>query len=233
MHDLHALPVVSVDAIAARQALLVVDAAGSVVHRGHTTPGQYVKLGLFADDVPRPIALANRPGPARLEFLIKAPDDRLAALLALSPGDKVHASAPLGRGFPVEQARGRDLWLFGVGSGVAPLKAVVEHVLADRGAYGDVVLFYGVRAVDELCFTERFGAWLGQGVRVVPVVSRPGDGDRAWSGATGHVQDHPPAAFARPDETVAFVCGLPEMEKSVAAALLQRGVGPDRVLRNW
>lgn len=233
MHDLHALPVVSVDAIAARQVLLVVDAAGSVVHRGHTVPGQYVKLGLFADDVPRPVALANRPGPTRLEFLIKAPDERLARLLSLSPGEKVQTSTPLGRGFPVDQARGRDVWLFGVGSGVAPLKAVIEHILEDRRAYGDVVLHYGVRTVDELCFTARFGAWLGQGVRVVPVVSRPAPGPRAWSGATGHVQDHLPPVLARPDDTVAFVCGLPEMEKSVAAAVLQRGVGADRVLRNW
>ena len=233
MHDLHSLPVVSVDALAARQVLLTVDAVGSAVHRGHTVPGQYVKLGLFSDDVPRPIALANRPGPARLEFLIKGPDERLARILSLSPGEKVQASAPLGRGFPVEQARGRDVWLFGVGSGVAPLKAVVEHILEHRSAYGEVVLLYGVRTADELCFTGRFGAWLGQGVRVVPVVSRPGDGARAWSGATGHVQDHLPLSFSRPDDTVALVCGLPEMEKSVAAALLQRGVGPDRVLRNW
>jgi NAD(P)H-flavin reductase len=233
MHDLHALPVVSVTAIAARQALLVVDAHDSVVHRGHTAAGQYVKLGLSSDDVARPIALANRPGPAMLEFLIKAPDERLAEILALAPADKVNMSAPLGPGFPVARARGRDLWMFAVGSGVAPLKAVVEQVLAERSAFGDVVLYYGVRTADELCFTERFGAWLGQGVRVVPVVSRAGDGKRAWSGARGHVQDHLPAAFARPDDTVAFVCGLPEMERSVAAALLERGVGPDRVLRNW
>jgi NAD(P)H-flavin reductase len=233
MHDLHALPVESVDAIAARQVLLVVDAAGSVVHGGHVAPGQYVNLSVFSDDVARPIAIANRPGPAALEFLLKGPEERLARLLALSPGDKVRLSEPLGRGFAVDKARGRDVWLFGVGSGVAPLKSVVEHILEDRDAYGNVVLFYGVRTVDELCFTARFGAWLGQGVRVVPVVSRPQDGTRAWSGATGHVQDHLPAALPRPDDTVAFVCGLPEMEKSVTAALLERGVGPERVLRNW
>jgi NAD(P)H-flavin reductase len=233
MHDLHALPIVSVDTIAARHALLVVDATGSAVHRGHTVPGQYVKLGLFSDDVPRPIALANRPGPARLEFLIKAPDERLARILSLSPGEKVQTSTPLGPGFPIGKARGRDVWLFAVGSGVGPLKSVVEHILEDRAAFGEVVLHYGVRTVDELCFAPRFGAWLGQGVRVVPVVSRPHEGTRAWAGATGHVQDHLPPAFVRPDDIVAFVCGLPEMEKAVIAALAQRGVGPDRVFRNW
>jgi NAD(P)H-flavin reductase len=233
MVDLYPLPVVQVDAIAARQALLVVDVAGTAVQRGHTTAGQYLKLGLFADDVPRPVAIASRPGSARLEFLLKAPDERLAQILALTAGDTVRASLPLGRGFPLDEARGRDLWLLGVGSGIAPLKAVVERVLDERGAFGEVVLLYGVRTVDELCFRDRFGVWLGHGVRVVPVISRPPEGPFGWDGAVGHVQHHLPRAFARPAETVCFVCGLPEMERAVAAAMLERGVGPELVLRNW
>jgi NAD(P)H-flavin reductase len=232
MSELHALPVVSVELVAARQALLVLDASGTTVQAGHTAAGQYVKLALFADDVARPVAIATRPGPGKLEFLLKAPDERLAQIVSLQPGERVRASAPLGRGFPLDQARGRDVWMFAVGSGVAPLKAVIERVLEERHAFGDVVLHYGVRHVDELAFRARFGAWLGQGVRVVPVVSKP-RADEAWSGLLGHVQDHLPAAFAHPDNVVAFVCGLPEMEKAVTAALLQRGVGPERVGRNW
>jgi sulfhydrogenase subunit gamma (sulfur reductase) len=233
MSDLHALPVVSVAAAAARQALLVVDATGTAVQRGHAAAGQYLKLGLLPDDVPRPTAIASRPGGAHLEFLVRAPDERLAEILAIAPGEKVQASVPLGRGFPLDQARGRDLWLLGVGTGVAPLKAVVERILEERAAFGDVVLAYGVRTADELCFRSRFGAWLGQGIRVIPVVSRPAEGKTPWDGATGYVQHHLPRAFVRPDETVAFVCGLPEMERAVGAALLERGVGPERVFRNW
>jgi NAD(P)H-flavin reductase len=231
MSELHALPLLSVEPIAARQALLVVDASGSAVHRGHTAPGQYLQLGLFDDDVPRPAAIASRPGSSRLEFLLKGNDERIARILSLQPGERVRASAPLGRGFPLDHARGRDVWMFAVGSGIAPLKAVVERILEERTAFGEVVLHYGVRHVDELAFRARFGAWVGQGVRVVPVVSRPGP--ERWDGLTGHVQDHLPATFARADHLIAFVCGLPEMEKAVAAALLARGVGPERVLRNW
>jgi NAD(P)H-flavin reductase len=232
MSELHALPLVSVEPIAARQALLVVDATGTPVHRGHTAAGQYLQLGLFDDDVPRPVAIACRPGPARLEFLLKGNDERIARVLSLQVGERVRASVPLGRGFPLDQARGRDLWMFGVGSGIAPLKAVIERVLDERVAFGDVVLYYGVRHVDELAFRRRFGTWLGQGIRVVPVVSRalPADG---WDGLTGHVQDHLPKTLPRAEQSVAFVCGLPEMEKAVGAALLERGVGPERVLRNW
>jgi len=236
MTDLFALPVVSVVEVAARQALLILDASNTPVHASHVTAGQHLLLQLFDDDVPRPFALANAPdGSGRLEFLIKVPEDRMPRVLALLVGDKLPASLCIGRGFPFDIVRqvpgGADLWLCGVGSGVAPLRAAIEFLVGDRQAYGEITLLYGVRTPDELCFRERFATWAGLGVRVVPVVSRPAE--TSWTGATGYVQDHLPPAFARHMSTHAFVCGLPDMEKAICAALLARGVGPDQVHRNW
>lgn len=240
MSDLFALPVVSVIEVAARQALLVLDARNTAVHDSHAIAGQHLLLQLLDDDVARPYAVANAPNDSGLlEFLIKLPHDRMPRVLALMPGDTVPASPCIGRGFPFDILRQRpqraDLWLCGVGSGVAPLRAAIEFLLHDRHAWGELTLLYGVRSADELCFTEHFGVWAGLGVRVVPVVSRPAvnvDGT-SWSGALGYVQDHLPAAFSRPQHTHALICGLPDMEKATCAALLTRGVGPDRVHRNW
>jgi len=263
MSDLFALPVVSVVEIAARQILLVLDARGTPVHSSHVTAGQHLLLQLLDDDVPRPFALANAPDASgRLEFLIKVPEDRMPRVLALLVGDKLPASACIGRGFPFDIVRhvpgGADLWLCGVGSGVAPLRAAIEFLVSERQRYGDITLLYGVRTPDEIVFSsvptletkpsqqtvraeprsgsgwtvrDRFGVWAGLGVRVVPVVSRPAG--TSWTGATGYVQEQLPSSFARPMSTHAFVCGLPDMEKATCAALAARGVGPDHVHRNW
>lgn len=236
MSDLFALPVVSVVEIAARQILLVLDARDTPVHRSHVTAGQHLLLQLFDDDVPRPFALANAPDPGgRLEFLIKLPHDRMSRVLSLLVGDKLSASACVGRGFPFDIVRhvpgGADLWLCGVGSGVAPLRAAIEFLVSERQRYGDITLLYGVRTPDEIVFRDRFGVWAGLGVRVVTVVSRPTG--TSWTGATGYVQSLLPSSFARPMSTHAFVCGLTDMEKATCAALLARGVGPDQVHRNW
>jgi sulfhydrogenase subunit gamma (sulfur reductase) len=233
MSDLHDLPLVFVKPLAARQALLAVDAGGTAVARGHLQAGQYCLHRLFADDVPRPVALASRPGRNQLELLLKAPEERLARVLSLVPGEKVALGVPQGRGFPVDAARGRDVWLLAGGTGVSPLKAVVERILEERGAFGDVVLLYGVRHADELCFRELFASWLGQGVRVVPVVSRTSSGAAPWPGAKGHVQDHIPEKVARPADTFVFVCGPPEMERDVGVAFVARGVPPEKIFRNW
>jgi NAD(P)H-flavin reductase len=234
--DLVSLPVLSVQAIAAHQAFVVVDVAGHpAIALSHVAAGQYVKVGFFDDDVARPVALANRPGTGTFELLLKSPasvegDERLVRLLTLQKGDRVDVGVAQGKGFPVDASRGGSLWLFAVGSGIAPLKAVVEQVIAARNAWSDVVVFYGVRDAADLVFRDRFATWAGLSVRVVPVVSRPGP---QWDGKRGYVQDHLPQSFEHPDKVTAFVCGLPEMERAVAQALLERGIGPEQIFRNW
>ena len=231
MPDLSSIPSLEVHRIAARQVFLVLDVGLSALGATHVAAGQYVKAAVFDNDVPRPFALCNRPHTGTFELLIKAPDEGLAALLALQPGHRLAVGPAQGKGFPVALARGGDLWLFAVGSGIGPLKAVIDVVLQDRTAFREVVVVYGVRDAAELAFRERFGSWAGQGIRVVPVVSRPDV--QTWMGKVGHVQSQLPDRFAQPKLTTAFVCGLPEMEKAVAQALLERGIGPDQVYRNW
>lgn len=224
-----ALPVLSAREIAARQVLLTLSARGTPLAGLHTRPGQYARLTL-GDGVPRPYVIASPPGTDALEFLLKVPAERVPQLAELGTGDRVLVARPQGPGFPLELAQGKPLLLVAVGSGVAALRSVIEHLLPRRTTVGDVTLLYGVRHAAELAFAERFGDWTGHGIKVVPVVSRP---EAGWSGATGYVQDQLPKQFARPAQLVVFVCGLPEMEKAVAAALLERGVGPEQIHRNW
>lgn len=224
-----ALPVVSAREIASRQVLLAIAVRGSPLAAAHTVPGQYARLRP-EDGVARQFVIASPPGSPTLELLLKVPPERVALLTALGSGDRVLVGRPQGDGFPMAKAEGQSLMLVGVGSGVAALRSVIEHLLPRRTSFGDVTLLYGVRHQPELAFVERFGAWAGHGVKVVPVVSRPGPG---WDGATGYVQHHLPRSFAKPSQLCVFLCGLPEMDKAVAAALLERGVGPERLFRNW
>ncbi len=225
---LHPISVIAAKAVTGRMVLLSIDARDTPLWDSYTTPGQYVRLQL-EDPVPRPYAIASPPG-APMEFLVKLPAERTADMAALGPTDRIMASHALGRGFDLRRAADKHLWLFCVGSGIAPMRALVETLMRSRSAYGDVTLVYGVRTKADLVFGERFGAWAGHNIGVQPVLSRP---DAGWLGRTGYVQDHMPKVFDRPDAVAAFVCGLPDMDKAVTAQLLERGVGREQVLRNF
>jgi NAD(P)H-flavin reductase len=228
----------SVTAVGARQALLVFDVKHSPLRTSHTIPGQFIKADLWREHVHRPYAIASAPGSPRLEILLRLPrgDDvaaleRRAALGSLSPGDTIMLGRAEGRGYPVAALTGHDVWLVATGTGVAPLRSLIETMVCDRSRFADLTLLYGVQTPDDLAFSERFSSWVGQSLRVVPIVSRP-DGT-GWGGAVGYVQDHLPATLAHPERTRVVVCGLPEMDRIVTARLLELGVGPDRVHRNW
>lgn len=210
---------------------MAVDVAESPVRLSHTRPGQYVTAAFSRDDVPRPYAIASKPGASVVEFLIKTPPERRGLFLGMQPGDRIALSMAQGDGYPTDTLAGRAVWLIGAGTGIAPLRSWLEVAIETRSAFGALTLLYGARAPDELAFQERFATWTGLDVRVIPVVSQPGDS--GWAGAVGYVQDHLPAILLRPETTSVLLCGMPDMDRATSAALLAIGVGPDQIHRNW
>ncbi len=209
---------------------LTLDIAGTPLVGSHLLPGQYVRLrlpevgeGLFA--------IASPPAPAgtRWSFLLKSGSPLADALVGLQPGAGVETSRPQGRGFPLELARGKHLLLFATGSGISPIRSVIESLRQDRDAYGRVTLYFGARTPGAFAYTEEFHLWEASRIRVVRTVSRPGAS--GWQGLTGHVQQH--LAEEPVENTVAFVCGQSEMVQGVVAALATRGLPRSAIHLNF
>ena len=198
----------------------------------HERPGQVVKVHAGSGDAY--FAIASAPAGGALDLLVKRGGKVAdAAIAAASPGAALATSAPFGKGFPVEEARGRDVLLFAAGSGIAPIRALVQHVLAHRGDYGRATLFYGQRRGGEFAYLEEHLGWERGGVRVVLC---PSAEDGAWPGVRGRVQEVARTlAFggSPPERTVAFVCGMTAMVDEVRATLGEAGIPPGRVHLNF
>jgi hypothetical protein len=103
--------------------------------QGYDIPGQYVQVRLNDGTKPLFLAISSAPDKenASFEFLIKKTDDN-GWMTDAGPGTNVEISQVLGGGFPMaEHLDGfkydfptQNLLLFGVGSGIAPLKAAME-----------------------------------------------------------------------------------------------------------
>jgi sulfhydrogenase subunit gamma (sulfur reductase) len=201
--------------------------------RAHQRPGQVVKLHVPVGDAY--FAVASAPSPdGTIELLVKR-GGRVsdAAIAAARPGASLAISAPFGKGFPVEQARGHSVLLFAAGSGIAPVRALVQHILAHRDEFDRVTLFYGQRHGADFAYRREHLAWERGGVRVVLC---PSQADEAWPGVRGRVQEVASAlAFggAPPESSVAFVCGMTAMVDDLRATLSRAGMAQDRVHLNF
>ncbi|HEX9241008.1 MAG TPA: oxidoreductase [Anaeromyxobacter sp.] len=201
--------------------------------RAHGRPGQVVKARSAAGEAF--FALANAPDPGGIADLLVKRGGKVADALvaAATPGARVQLTRPFGNGFAVEEAEGREVLLFAAGSGIAPIRAVVQHLAVHRNRFGRVTLFYGQRHGAEFAYRAEHVDWERRGVRVVLCPSAEGD---AWQGVRGRVQEVARSlAFggATPGDVVAFVAGMTAMVDDVRHTLADAGVPPARVHANF
>ena len=198
----------------------------------HVLPGQVVKLRTAAGE--GYFALASGPEAEPIADLLVKRGGKVADLAAAATaGSSLETSAPFGKGFPVREGVGRHVLLFAAGSGIAPIRALVQHVLARRQDFEQVTLFYGQQRGGDFAYAGEHVAWERGGVRVVLCPSREGD---AWNGVRGRVQEVARSlAFggSPPGESVAFVCGMHAMVSDVRATLARAGVPPERIHVNF
>ena len=122
-----------------------------------------------------------------------------------------------------------DVLLFAAGSGISPLRSVIESELLSGL---DATLFYGAQTPAQMAYESKFKEWAARGVNVTPVISRP-DGT-GWKGATGYVQDVAKAGgIGDPAKTAVLLCGMKGMAEGVKAVCAEAGIDESRVLANF
>lgn len=190
-------------------------------------PGQFNMLYLFgAGEVP--ISISGDPGaPGVLVHTIRAVGQVTAPLCDLKRGAVLGVRGPFGTAWPVEDARGKDVIVMAGGLGLAPLRPAILHILANRAAYGRVIIHYGARAPENILYPEDLQRWRGRFDCDVDVtVDRAGTEFRGHVGVVAALLD--PMSLD-PDRTVALVCGPEVMMRFSARALLAKGVPQENI----
>jgi len=199
----------------------------------HERPGQLLQLRLPGGEVGH-FALATAPASHGQEELLlrrgSAPVDELIA--ALGPGAQVEVTAPFGPGFPIEAADGRHVLMVATGSGITPLRALLQNLLERRGDLRTVKLFHGQRTADGFPYSKEYQRWREAGLDLHLVCSRA---DPTWTGERGYVQDSLGTEIvhhAIAGDTVAYLCGVDGMVSAVRDLLLSAKLPPERILLN-
>jgi len=189
-------------------------------------PGQFLMLDLPGFSAV-PISISRyRQGEIYLTIRTEGASTR--AITALPPGSQIGLRGPVGRGWPLEEAFGRDVVIVAGGIGLPPLRPLIDEILAHRGHFGRVRLFYGARTPGDLLFTEELKSWSGRDDLSVGVtVDRANVG--TWGGAVGvvtHLFDREPIDGSH---TTAYICGPEKMMSAASNSLAGRGILPERI----
>jgi CDP-4-dehydro-6-deoxyglucose reductase/ferredoxin-NAD(P)+ reductase (naphthalene dioxygenase ferredoxin-specific) len=181
--------------------------------------GQFVSV-TFEGCAPRDYSMANVPGDPVLEFHIRLgqPGSTSSYVFEkLKVGDPVRVEGPFGASHLREAHRGPIIAIAG-GSGMAPIKSIVERALA-LGMPQHIYFYFGVRSERDLYLHDHFAALAKkhETLHFIPVLSE-GDG---MTRRCGLVHEAVAADWEELDGCKAYLAGPPPMVEA-ATALLER-----------
>ncbi len=188
--------------------------------------GQYVDV-IGSGGIRRSYSIANAERPDKLvELHIRqVPDGAMSCYWfeAAKPNDLLRVHGPLGTFF-LRELDGRDLVFLATGTGIAPVKAMLESMSTDprAGTPRSISVYWGGRAPQDMYWrpTDSIVAH-----RFMPVLSRaPAD----WDGMRGHVQQALLADAPELSRTMVYACGSDAMIRSAKKALVAAGLDPHR-----
>jgi ferredoxin--NADP+ reductase len=212
---------------------------------GEPTPfeaGQYMTIGVMVEGriVQRPYSVASAPsavGTDGYEFYVRLVHGGTFTTLLwdLPVGHGMRMIGPKGK-FMLQPDDDRTHIFISSGTGNAPFISMMRQLLVD-GRPRRVVFLNGVSYASELGYKGVVEDWIATGtypVTYVPTVSRPADPRNAgWTGKTGRVEailaDTLDELGLTPADSIAYICGNPDMILSAEATLLERGYPEDQV----
>jgi len=190
-------------------------------------PGQVGQLSVFGAG--ESTFVINSP-PTRkdyLQFSVMRTGEVTQRIHQLNAGDQIGLRAPLGNGFRYEDMKGHDILFIGGGIGMAPLRTLLLFMIDNRRDYGDIMVLYGARSPQDLCYTYEFQEWKAGGVNLVLTVDSEFPG---WKERVGFVPTVLSEESPSPHNRIAVVCGPPIMIKFVLFGLKELGFEDRQIL---
>lgn len=191
--------------------------------------GQFLSVLLPGGDA-RCYSMAGlRQDDGRIELHARLhPGGKFSTLVTrdLKPGGNLRVAGPFGDCvLKPETASSEVMVALAAGTGVAPLKAIIERMLLDEDDR-PISLYWGGRTRDDLYLLDYFTGLQAsrRNFRFIPVLAEP---DPSWSGRKGFVHDAAVADIPSLSRATVYACGAPAMVDAARRLLIgQHGLSP-------
>lgn len=200
----------------------IVQYEDKALHQNYKFSGQFFEISIFGVGE---IAISIPFGPLQkdyFDFCVKKAGKVTEAMHKLKVGDKIGLRGPFGKGFPFEEAKGRDVLIVGSGVGLAPVRTMIVRILENRGDFGKLAVIASATTYEGLVYKEDLVKWgLRDDMRVLYALNSPTDKVEAY---TGYINDLLPDLGLDWEKTTAIICASPRRIKAVAKDLIKLGM---------
>lgn len=126
----------------------------------------------------------------------------------MEQGDIVGVRGPYGLGYPLDEFKGREITIVGMGVGLAPIRSLFLALVEDIDAYNKVNLCYGARTPSDLVYKEQvLEEWQNLNNGKIDVRVTVDEGDETWEGKVGFAMNLLDELDLDVENGVAVACG--------------------------
>ncbi|VBB06994.1 nadh:cytochrome b5 reductase (cbr) [Lucifera butyrica] len=193
-------------------------------YEGSVKPGQFFEVSLpkYGE---APISVSDI-GPGYIGLTIRKVGVVTNSIHTMRAGDTLYLRGPYGNGFDLEQYKDREVIVAAGGTGLAPVKGLVDYFAAHRREAKSFTLLAGFKSPADILFREDLAAW-EKSLNVVLTVDQ---GDAYYTGRTGLITQYVrEAAIEDRNQVQVIVVGPPVMIRHTAAEFLRQGVREDNL----
>lgn len=142
-------------------------------------------------------------------------------LHSIQKGAELGIRGPYGKGYPLNEFKGKEVYIVGGGVGLAPLRSLLLALLNNKEDYKKIILRYGARTPNDIIYKNLVKDWQkGSDIDVRLTVDKA---DKSWEGNEGVVTTILDKKDINIGNAVGIVCGPPVMMKFATFKLIEMG----------
>lgn len=186
---------------------------------GDVKPGQFFEVSIpkFGE---APISVSGI-GENTVDFTIRRVGKVTNEIFENYEGDSFFIRGPYGNGFDIEKYKNKELVVIAGGTGLSPVKGVVDYFAKNSSQVLHMTLIAGFKSPKDVLFKEDFKYWK-QHMDVIQTVDAA---DEGYEGPVGMVTKYIPDLHIQDPEQAVFICvGPPIMMKFTTQEILKLGI---------
>ncbi|MBU2540782.1 MAG: FAD/NAD(P)-binding protein [Candidatus Omnitrophica bacterium] len=139
----------------------------------------------------------------------------------LKAGDIIGVRGPFGKGYPLDEFRGKEILVVGGGCGFAPLRSLMYSLFERSDDFKKLFFRGGCKTSKELVYRSEADEWAKR--KDLDLKLTVDKGDSSWKGHVGLVTTILDDVKMNYKQGIAIVCGPPIMMKFATMKLLEMG----------